>query len=307
MIKAWIALACLAGCAADTSDDGASGQFWNDFEASRYSRADDDIGALDAELAAAPDDGHLAVLASVARLWRFAELGRDPALDPSQIPAQLADMLASFERAQALAPDEPHLDCWLGGVRIIAGNATGDPDLVAAGQRDLQRGVERFPQFTLACVALNLVDLPASDPAYAGAAEALFGLYDSCLGDTIDRADPDYAPYLDRETHDGPRAACWNDTTHPHGLEGSFVLLGDVLVKQGETDAARVAYHNATLIEGYSSWPYRGLIEERAAADLEARAALYRDADPENDPPMLGSRRFSHNCSTCHATEAGEP
>lgn len=306
MIKIWIALACVAGCASD-SDDGATAQFWNDFEASRYSSASEDIAALDAELAAAPDDGNLAVLASVARLWRFAELGRDPALDPAQIPDQLADMLASFERAQELAPDDPHLDCWLGGVRIIVGNATGNLDLVAAGQRDLERGVERFPQFTLACVALTLVDLPATDPAYAGAAEALFGLYGSCLGEPLDRANPDYAPYLGRETHEGPRAACWNDTTHPHGLEGSFVLLGDVLVKKGDTGAARVAYHNATLVDSYPSWPYRDLLAERTAADLDARAALYRDDDPDNDPPILGSRRFSHNCSTCHATEASEP
>jgi hypothetical protein len=77
--------------------------------------------------------------------------------------------------------------------------------------------------------------------------------------------------------------------------------LGNGLVKAGDIDAARIIYANAKYSKTYTSWPYRQVLEAIAASDLNARAALYADADPSNDPPLGVPNR---GCVYCHATVA---
>jgi hypothetical protein len=71
------------------------------------------------------------------------------------------------------------------------------------------------------------------------------------------------------------------------------------LVKAGQVDAARVMYANARYAANYGTWPYRDVLETIAASDLNARAALYSDADIKNDPPLHVPDR---SCVYCHAT-----
>ena len=64
-------------------------------------------------------------------------------------------------------------------------------------------------------------------------------------------------------------------------------------------DAARVMYANVKYADNYATWPYRDVLETIAGSDLNARAALYADADPKNDPPLSVPNR---SCVYCHAT-----
>jgi len=75
--------------------------------------------------------------------------------------------------------------------------------------------------------------------------------------------------------------------------------FGNGLVKAGQIEQARIAYHDAKLLPNYSSWPYRGVLEEIESSDLEARAALYADSNPDNDPDVTVPGR---GCVYCHAT-----
>ena len=68
--------------------------------------------------------------------------------------------------------------------------------------------------------------------------------------------------------------------------------------KAGQTSLARIAYTNATLLPTYSAWPYRPMLVDRLAT-LDARAALYADHDPNNDPPLIGTTKDQR--SSCHA------
>jgi hypothetical protein len=56
---------------------------------------------------------------------------------------------------------------------------------------------------------------------------------DKCIEGKIDRANPDYSPYMAKETTEGKKRACWNSWITPHNLEGFFVNMGDMLVKSG--------------------------------------------------------------------------
>lgn len=322
----WILVAALTSLLACGSDDKASSGadagathpgadaagtadpvqvFYADFHASRYSQAGADAEALDAFVAAHPGAGDASIVRGLAHLWHIAEFGRDPSQDPSGLPSEAMATLGAFQEAQAQNPDDPRVDCWLGLTLVNAGRQIGSDDLVEQGLATIDQGVEAYPEFNLFCRSLAYDSLPASDPDFARSVDALWQTVDRCFGETVDRSDPDIAPYLDQATRTGQKRVCWNDDIAPHNAEGFLLYFGDVLVKHGDVEPARVMYQNVQKIAEYSSWPYKGLVEERLGADLAARAALYQDGDSTNDPP-LGGDTIAHSCTACHAASADE-
>jgi hypothetical protein len=147
--------------------------------------------------------------------------------------------------------------------------------------------------------------MPAGGADFEQAVEAAWRTLEVCFGDSFDREHPDITPYLDQATDRGPKRVCWNDAIAPHGAEGFYLWMGDVLVKHGDLDQAKVVYANARLIREYAQWPFQSLLEARFADDLAARAALYRDADPLNDPPIAGEA-VDRGCGYCHAATTEE-
>jgi hypothetical protein len=78
-----------------------------------------------------------------------------------------------------------------------------------------------------------------------------------------------------------------------------WLSFGDILVKNNQPALAKTFYQNASLaVTDYATWSYRPMVEARIA-EAEARAALYLDADPQNDPELLTQGR--HQCVACHA------
>jgi hypothetical protein len=137
---------------------------------------------------------------------------------------------------------------------------------------------------------------------YKKALDSLWQGLDACAGTVIDRRNPDIGRYLHLQTAVGRKKACWSEgDLAPHSLEGYMLNLGNGLVKAGDIDAARIIYANAKYAKNYTAWPYREVLETIAASDLNARAALYADADPSNDPPLGVPNR---GCVYCHAMVA---
>jgi hypothetical protein len=102
----------------------------------------------------------------------------------------------------------------------------------------------------------------------------------------------------------GRKKACWSEgTLAPHSFEGFMLNFGNGLVKAGQIEAAKVMFANARYADHFTEWPYRKYLESVANSDLKARAELYADNDPSNDPPLAVPNR---GCSYCHAT-APEP
>ena len=58
---------------------------------------------------------------------------------------------------------------------------------------------------------------------------------------------------------------------------------------------ARQAYGLSNLLG--ATWPFHALAQQRVAT-AAARVALYADADPANDPPIVGTGREA--CVYCH-------
>ena len=283
----------------------ARAAFFSDFHASRYGHAATDAELLERTFAEHPDSGPLAFDVGLAHAWHLAEWRRDPNPDGAALAQEAQQQVSFFLTASEKNPDDPRVDCFLGLALLGAGEDTADAALADQGAAILERGVERFPEFNLFCIGLAYDQLPADHPDFQRAVEAAWQTFDACFGESFDRANPDITPYLDQATDQGPKRVCWNDAIAPHNAEGFYLWVGDVLVKNGDVARAKVMYANATTIREYPAWPYRSLIEDRLGADLEERAARYRDDDPENDPVIAGAS-IDRNCGYCHASSAAE-
>lgn len=276
----------------------AVADFVEAFQTEQYDRAPDLAAQLDAAAQIAPDRADVTLLRGHVRLWRLAEWGRDPSQDTSEIPGIALSARAAFEAASALAPDDHRLPGWLGPLKIAIGNATADDPLIAEGFSDIDEGVAAYPEFNLFVRALARANAAPGSAELAEAVEAMWQTLDVCAGEPVDRENLDYAPYMDLETDTGVKRVCWNDEKARHNFEGFFLYFGDLLVKSGDPDTAQAAYQSAQLSSTYRTWPYRAELEARIE-DAPARAALFADADPTNDPEIIAAS--SHQCAACHA------
>lgn len=274
----------------------ARAAFRDTFEAQRYQDLPAALETLAAADAASPDDPDTVLLQALGNLWFVAELGRDPSR-ADQVPAVMAAAMQHFGRMRTLRPDDHRVLGWFGAVQIGAGQQTQNPALTAAGQQMVAEGVAAYPEFNLFVHSLVYSGYPVGSPQFDSAVDAFHATNELCFG-PLDRDNPDVTPYLGKVTTTGRQRVCWNDPYAVHNFEGYFLEMGDVLVKAGKLDTARRAYQNAQLSETYDQWPYRGLLVERLAT-IEARGALYADADPANDPLMISQTEVQ--CASCHA------
>ena len=91
---------------------------------------------------------------------------------------------------------------------------------------------------------------------------------------------------------------CWNSWIAPHNFEGFFLNFGDMLVKAGEPQRAAVMYGNARLAAEFSTWPYKGLLDDRIANATRNVEAFRRQDPPAEGPTMMVRSRYS--CMGCH-------
>jgi hypothetical protein len=286
--------------------------FWDVYHGNDYGAIADTQATLRAALEQNPDSATLHALLGATHFWHVSEAGRDPQPDPAVLSQDLPTAVELFQRAVDLDTggghlpghvNDDHLLGYTGVTTVHLGRAAGDADLVAAGKELLDVAVYQFPEFNNFNLWAAFNDDPRDSETYAEALEALWKGLDACVAATIDRTDPDATPYLHLWTTTGRKKACWTNELAPHGFEGFMYNFGNGLVKANRVDLAAIAYANARLAPGYATWPYRAELEALMASDLAVRAALYADADPDNDPPLNVPGR---GCVYCHA-EVAEP
>jgi hypothetical protein len=287
--------AAIAACT--ESGSSPTDRFTASFTAQDYQDLPARLADLQAARARHPDDARTVLVLGLANLWGVAESARDPSVGP-HLPTYAMDALTYLGQAAQLDPSDLRIDGWLGSSLVGTGRFAHDDGMVAQGEQLVNAGVAGDPEFNLFVRALVHQDAPASTPVFASAIDDYYANVLVCFG-RVARENPDVTPFVAQATTTGDKRVCWDVPKAPHNFEGFFLWMGDALVKAGQVDAARVAYQDATLGTGYTTWPFRDLLAQRLA-DADARAALYADADPSNDPPLTGDTQIQ--CAGCHAT-----
>jgi hypothetical protein len=289
---------------ADGGDPGDppfdAGRLFEALNQGAYDQLDDIIDEYTAAYEADPTFVTGVELLGAAHLWRVAEAERDPETEAmvaqthGPLVARYLGEVIELNPAHTFAPGLLGVTLW------DAGGQTGDTALQEQGAALLDQVTETHPELGHFLKILAYQQEPVDDPAFATAVESLWQWLEVCVGEPVDRSNPDLTPYFTEERIDGwtgERRFCWESELVPNAAKGAYTLAGDILVKQGEVDAGRVMYENATQVDGYDAWPHRDVIESRLKEDLEARAALYRDPDPsvwpeQGKPPL--------SCTLCH-------
>jgi hypothetical protein len=293
----------------EVTSTAAIERFWAVYHGNDYGAIREVQIRLEAALERDPDNATLYALLGATHFWHIGEYTRDPKPDPNVLQQDMPRAVQLFRKALDLDyygqhligyVNDDHLPGYLGITTVHAGQMRSDSNLVAQGDQWLDYAAYQFPEFNnFNRWAAHNTD-PKDSETYKKALDSLWQAIDACIGGSIDRTNPDVRPYLYLQTEVGRKKACWSQgKIAPHSFEGLILNLGNGSVKAGEVDVARVAYASAKYADSYATWPYRQVLEAIAASDLNARAALYADADPWNDPPLGVPNR---GCVCCHAT-----
>jgi hypothetical protein len=240
-------------------------------------------------------DGWSQFLVAMMHLYRFAQA--TPLWDQVSAAA-LDDMVAAndaFQKSVPLLWDGQTGDSRVPGFAAAAkfglGVAQNDAALQAEGLADLEAAVAVNAFFNVFDLIPVVQALAPTDPRFA----QVFPLLKTYVDDPNTLACVVSQPEI-----------CADVGLAPRNVAGALMLFGDVFVKGAGLDPANVDraeeffYPIASAGAGFvPNYRFADAVAERVGpGKAQARAALYLDDDPTNDPPIVGAGPQA--CAVCH-------
>lgn len=234
-----------------------------------------------------PRDGRSHFLTGMMHLQRFERIDADPRHASAAGRLELLQALQAFDRASPLLWDGVRGDSRAPGFASAAlykkGVAFGEPDVIARGFEAMSGAADINPLFN-GFIPFGAGPIaPPDSEEYALILHLLDDVFPTLFADCV-----------------GQDEICFNGGLAPHNLEGTFVLSGDLYTKAGRIAEARRFYENAADAGEIAGWNPEFIARARElAVAAPERAALYANADPDDDPPFtdLGG---AGNCAYCH-------
>ncbi len=289
--------------AASPNAKAATEHFWSVFHGDRY----EEIPAVLDKLNKGYDGDKQPVMTNLlgaAHLWRFQERRRVGRTAP-EMREDLVRAAAYADRTLAVDPN----DTFAPAIRVTSrwqlAVLDGKPDELAAIELEILDNTQKYPQFHAFVQGWLLSAMLAPDSPRYGEAQAGFKLLaDSCAGFTTPpntRFNGLVFAYLAIKAW-ATVHLCYNNPVAPHNLESTFLSTGDMMVKMGQFDQARIWYGNAQASPTYATWRYRGVVEERLASDFKVLQTKYVADSGKLDvaDPAL-SFQSTMGCANCHA------
>ena len=271
--------------------------FWTTLHGGAYDQIPAALTTLKAAYLQTPNDAVTAAHIGWLHIWRLAERARQAAARPD-ITDDAVLGRKFFEEAVRLDPREARYQGFYASLLMAEGTIHKDETMVRRGFFTMKDAVDAWPEFNLFTAGYTASAQPVDSPRFGDALEQQWRNLDVCVGERVDRADPDYAKYMSRETREGAKRVCWNSWIAPHNFEGFFLNFGDMLVKAGHPEVAVKMYGNARLAREFPTWPYRAVLEERIAR-ATSNVEPFRRTDPSPGSATL-MVRSPFACMACH-------
>jgi len=235
-----------------------------------------------------PTDGWSRFLVAMMHLYRSAQAVERFSDVSDFAKAEIAAAHTAFGQALPLLWDGTKGDSRVAGFAAASTFALGvvnrDAALQDQGMAELDAAYRVNPFFNVFDYIPVAQALPSFDPRFT----QVFTRVSSYLNDPATLACVVTQPEI-----------CNNDGYAPQNIAGSLALFGDVEAKGGDAAAARNWYGLALALAGGQTPPYRFLPAlQLRVASVAQRVALFRDADPSNDPTVIGAGNEA--CSACH-------
>ena len=242
-----------------------------------------------------PKDGWPPFLLGMLHLYRFAQatVRFDQVSDAAR--ADLVAANAAFAKALPLLWDgrtgDSRVPGFVAAAKFALGVVQDDAALQAAGLADIEAAIAVNAFFNVFDLIPVVQALPATDPRFA----QIFPLLRTYITDPNTLACVVTQPEI-----------CADVGLAPRNIAGALMLFGDVFVKGAVLDPANLAQAEtffypiaAGAASGTPGYRFESALAERLGpGKAAARAALYADDDPSNDPPIVGSGPEA--CAVCH-------
>jgi hypothetical protein len=233
-------------------------------------------------------DGRSRFLLAMMHLYRFGQQVTSYAAVGEPAKAELRSASAAFAKAvpllwnDATRTGDSRVPGFAAAAEYLQGVIDGDATLRDRGLADLDRSIALNAFFNVFDLVPVLQATAPGDPVFAAA----FAKVTAYLNDPETISCVGTQPEI-----------CANAGFAPYNVQGALTLFGDIYVKHGDLVPAHTWYTLAGVFPGASTWPFAPILADRVA-HADARAALYQDADPSNDPPLIGAGREA--CAVCH-------
>ena len=273
--------------------------FWETFHRGDYADIGSTAETLKQAYLADPSDAVTAAHIGWMHIWRLSERAR---LDnpPASITDDAVMSRRYFQEAVNLNPYEARYQGFLASAMLAEASIHKDEKLTRQGYFTLLDSVDAWPEFNLFTAGYVTSNAPRGSKNFNQALEWQWRNLEVCVGEKLNRGDPNYAKYMALETKEGKKRVCWNSWIAPHNLEGFFLNMGDMLVKSGDWQTAQKIYANAKIQPSYGQWKFRDVLERRMA-NAQSNVEIFNAAQPGADK-MHQRMMFDSplNCMACH-------
>lgn len=250
----------------------------------RSNRAQEAVDVLSRLVQLDADNGIAHFQLGMMHMFRFAQSVSDYHRASRFEREEILRAQRALDRAVELVPGDRRIPGFRAAATYMRGVVEKDARLQELGLEQLRAAIALYPEFnTFDFIGTVAFVVPPDSPLFAEAMQY--------IGDPLNAAcSPFTQPTI-----------CGNAGKAPHNIEGSLVLFGDLFAKAGDLSRAQ-GFYRLALADFSSSgngkpWRFRHIAEQRLATAAQ-RVALYKDADPNNDPPLIGYREEA--CAVCH-------
>lgn len=275
----------------------AEDNFWQVLHQGQYTQIPYATKLLTAAYLKNPNDPEIAAHIGFLHIWKITERSREKTIEPT-IVDEIILSKKYFADAVELNPADARYQGFLGDSMLVEGKIFHDEREQVRGYFKLQHAINMWPQFNYFTAGYPMSTLDPHSDQYKEAVSWQWKTLDLCAGTHVNKNNPDFTPYLNRETQQGLARACWNSWIAPHNFEGFFLNMGDMLVKQGDWHTGIKIYQNAKLSRTYSSWPYRDMLEKRIQNAKENVANFQHTTTQSPDKNILFDSGYG--CVACH-------
>ncbi|MCK5831742.1 MAG: hypothetical protein KAH20_15720 [Methylococcales bacterium] len=273
--------------------------FWQVLNSGDYESIPLVTNALTAAYLQDPNDSVTSAHIGSLHMWTVLEQER-----LEQIPATITDHIVLarkyLEQSTKKNPHDARILGFLSAMMMIEGEIDQNKKLVQKGFRKLLKGERIFPEFNNFSIGFMGSRLPPKSDLFKLGLESLWKTLDICIGEKLDRINPDMAPYMHLQTTEGDKRVCWNGSIAPHNFEGFFLTMGDMLVKSGDWQLGKKIYANAKLAPEYDDWEYQDTLEQRMVNARENVSLFNAPLNESNRPVKPVMAQSSYACTACH-------
>ena len=292
----------------------ANQYMWDQFHQGNYDSIPTILEKLNKAYQENPNDVKITAHLGFVYLWKFSERVRYTPEDRVLENIFLSNRF--FKEAIILNPKDPRVYGFQSAVQMCEGALTNNLEMLAQSYFSSLKAIRRWPQFNKFALGYVESQLDTGSRMYKQGLKYQWEIINQCSDKNLTRERILSSPQIilaalyDEINNSGDpkiKRACGNSWIAPHNWEGFFLNFGDMLVKAGELEEARIIYAAAKLSPGYGEWVYKDLIDERIA-DMNKNVEAFNQ--PQNLTRLTEKKQLMINsefsCTGCHQMSSAE-